>query len=92
MSDITESSVNLHWTPPSDDGGSEITDYIIEKKDRFSSRWSKVDVVPGDQTELKVTGLKEGDEYQFRVTPKNKAGEGKPSPPVSATPKSLFGK
>lgn len=82
----------MKWSPPKEDGGSEITDYIIERKDRFSPRWSKVDEVPGDQTELTVSRLKEGDEYQFRVTPKNKAGPGKASDDVTFTAKSPYSK
>lgn len=89
---VTEGSASLKWAPPKDDGGSDITDYIIEKKDKFSPRWSKVAEVPADQTEVTVDKLKEGEEYQFRVTPKNKAGEGRPSSPVTATPKAPYSK
>lgn len=92
VEDITADSVNLAWSPPKEDGGADITDYIIEKKDKFSPRWTKVDKVPSDQTNLKIGKLKEGDEYEFRVIPVNKAGEGKPSPPASATPKAPYGK
>lgn len=88
----TADSVDLSWSPPDDDGGSDITDYIIEKKEKFKPRWTQVAKVPGDQTELLVDKLKEGDEYQFRVTPVNKAGEGRPSSPVTATPKAPYGK
>lgn len=90
--DITSDSATLKWAPPKDNGGSDITDYIIEKKDRFSPRWTTVEEVPGDQTELVVKKLKEGDEYQFRVTPKNKAGVGKPSESVTVTPKAPYSK
>lgn len=89
---VTADSATLQWSPPKDDGGSEITDYVIEKKDKFSPRWNKVAEVPADQTALKVDKLKEGDEYQFRVTPKNKAGEGGPSSPVTAVPKAPYSK
>lgn len=91
MDDLDESSVTLAWDKPDSDGGSDITDYIIEKKDKFSPRWSKVAQVPGDQTNLKVDKLKKGDDYEFRVTPVNKAGEGRPSSPVAATPKAPYG-
>lgn len=88
----TADSVDLSWSPPDDDGGSDITDYIIEKKEKFSPRWTEVAKVPSDQTELLVDDLKEGDDYQFRVTPVNKAGKGRPSSPVTATPKAPYGK
>lgn len=91
VEEVTESSATLSWSPPLSDGGSPITGYDIQKKDRFSPRWTTTGNVPGDVTEFKATGLKEGDEIQFRVVPKNKAGEGKPSSPVTVTPKSQFG-
>ena len=71
--------MTLSWTPPDSDGGAPITKYILEKKEAFSSRWSEVTKVTS--TEFKVTGLKEGSEYQFRVSAENKAGVGKPSEP-----------
>lgn len=33
--------VELQWTKPEKDGGSPITGYIIEYKDKFSKDWSK---------------------------------------------------
>lgn len=40
--DITATSANLSWQAPVDNGGSPITNYLIEKKQPQSSRWSKV--------------------------------------------------
>ena len=71
--------MTLSWTAPDSDGGSPITSYVLEKKEPFSSRWTEVTTV--SSTEFKVTGLKEGSEYQFRVSAENKAGVGKPSEP-----------
>lgn len=41
----------------------------------------QVMTVPADQTQATVGNLKEGEEYQFRVVAKNKAGPGEPSDP-----------
>ena len=69
----------LNWSPPKSDGGSPITGYVIEKKDKFGTRWSRVNPEPVKETNYKVTGLTQGEEYQFRIVAENKAGPGKPS-------------
>jgi hypothetical protein len=39
---VTKSSCTLHWRPPKDDGGSEITHYSVEKLDTENMRWVPV--------------------------------------------------
>ena len=41
-------SLTLYWNPPKDNGGSEITNYIVEKKEASSSTWSKVSTILSD--------------------------------------------
>ena len=72
-------SVDLKWAPPATDGGSPITKYIIEKKEKFCMNWEKATEVLGDKTEVKVMDLKEKSEYQFRVIAVNAAGPSEPS-------------
>jgi hypothetical protein len=36
VSDITPETCSLSWRPPLDDGGSPITNYVVEKLDPFS--------------------------------------------------------
>nr|XP_006823014.1 PREDICTED: titin-like [Saccoglossus kowalevskii] len=84
--DITKvegSSITLLWTPPKDDGGSPVTGYSIERKEKFSSRWVKDSAMPVTDTIYKSTGLTEGTDYEFRIVAENKAGEGKPSFPAT---------
>lgn len=80
--DWDKDHVDLKWKPPEKDGGSPITDYQIEYKDKFSPEWSKGPKVPGDQTHCRVKDLKENMAYQFRVIAINKAGPSEPSDPT----------
>ena len=82
ISNPQPNSLTLTWSPPEFDGGAEITNYIIEKKDKFSTWWTKVNITQVRATHFDVTGLIEGTDYEFRVTAENKAGAGKPSNPT----------
>ena len=42
VSDITPESCVLSWNPPKDDGNSPVNNYIVEKKDKKSGRWTPV--------------------------------------------------
>ena len=82
ITSFDKTEMTLTWSAPDFDGGSPITNYVLEKKEPFSSRWSEV--TKTSSLEYKVTGLKEGSEYQFRVSAENKAGVGKPSEPTES--------
>ncbi|PSN48991.1 hypothetical protein C0J52_03867 [Blattella germanica] len=89
--DWDKDHVDLKWTPPKDDGGSPITGYIVEKKDKYG-QWEKALEVPAGQTTATVPDLIEGQPYEFRVKAVNKAGPGEPSdatPTIIAKPRNL---
>ena len=87
---VRRDSVTLEWEPPEHDGGSELTGYLIEKRDIRKDRWSFVHKVPHTQRQFEVGGLLTGQEYMFRVRPVNRMGLGEaiqPEEPVKvATP------
>lgn len=73
ISDVTKDGCKVAWRPPKDDGGSEITGYVVEKKDAETGKW-----VPVGETinpHLRADKLIEGHEYNFRVKAVNKEGE-----------------
>lgn len=76
-----KSSVALKWTPPTADGGAPVS-YIIEFRKSGSAAWRRANSVPVQETNFSVTGLTEGEEYEFKVTAENKAGLG-PSSEIS---------
>lgn len=71
VTNITNSSVSLSWDKPEYDGGAKITGYIVERKELPDSCWLKCNFTNLLDTFLEVTGLTEGEQYDFRVIAKN---------------------
>ncbi|KAH9498302.1 hypothetical protein Btru_006487 [Bulinus truncatus] len=91
VKDIEKTSVTLTWQPPTDDGGSPLTGYVIEKKDMTRPTWTKVEKVSPDKTTFSVQNLLEGSDYQFRVSAENKHGASEPlATDTAVKPKSKF--
>ena len=74
---LTQDHCILSWKPPSDDGGSKITNYHIKKREKKTGNWVSVTSVNGYEDTCKVPGLKIGLEYYFSVCAENKMGIGK---------------
>ncbi|XP_026558631.1 myomesin-3 isoform X1 [Pseudonaja textilis] len=77
--DVNKNSLILSWVPPSDNGGSPIIGYYIERCEMGTEEW-----VPYNDQLVKtcrspVLGLTEGKSYQFRVKAVNCAGISNPS-------------
>lgn len=77
--DWDKDHVDLKWTPPASDGGSPITGYVIEKREKGTGKWIKAAEVPPDDCKGTVPNLDENTEYEFRVRAVNAAGPGEPS-------------
>uniref|UniRef100_A0A3Q3GGW5 Titin n=1 Tax=Labrus bergylta TaxID=56723 RepID=A0A3Q3GGW5_9LABR len=71
---VTRHSVKLRWTPPTYDGGSLVTGYVVEKRDLPEGKWMKASFANVIEHEFTVTGLAEESKYDFRVIARNAAG------------------
>ena len=78
VSATTRSTASIQWKEPKDDGGSPLKNYLIEKRQEGSERWSRVDKVTADITSYCVQNLIEGNEYYFRVSAENAIGMSEP--------------
>ena len=75
----TGGTINIAWTVPASDGGSTITDYIVEYSIEGSGRWATFADGTSTATSATVTGLIAGNAYEFRITAKNIIGNSLPS-------------
>jgi len=87
--------VPLTWNVPSDDGGSAITNYIIQYNTTGTAPWSNQVTTPSSSTSYTITGLTNGTTYYFQVAAVNTyCNSGGPpsgyfSTTASATPATL---
>ncbi|ERL88522.1 hypothetical protein D910_05908 [Dendroctonus ponderosae] len=79
IKDLTSRSATLTWEPPENDGGSEITGYVIEKKLEFMPKWEKVYTLEAFTLEYTLENLKEKSDYIFRVYAENAIGLSAPA-------------
>ena len=83
-----DTEVSLTWATPSNNGGSPITDYIIEYSDDAGSNWIIFEDGTSTTTSVIIPSLLNGVEYTFRVAAVNSSGTGSTSS-TTATPSSL---
>lgn len=81
----------LSWEPPLEDGGSDITNYVIDKRETSRPNWAQV-TANVQATNCSVEKLIEGHEYQFRIAAENKYGVGDPILTESVIAKNPYGK
>lgn len=79
---VNKDCIFVAWDRPDNDGGSPITGYAIERKERNSLLWVKANDTAVRSTEYPCIGMIEGLEYTFRISALNRAGSSKPSKPT----------
>ncbi|HEU5488488.1 MAG TPA: fibronectin type III domain-containing protein [Candidatus Nitrosotalea sp.] len=83
---VSSSEIDLSWTAPSNDGGSAITGYDIERSTDSGSTWNTLVANTGSSsTAYSDTGLTPSTAYTYRVSAINSVGNSSPSNTASAT-------
>ncbi|KAM6399057.1 immunoglobulin-like and fibronectin type III domain-containing protein 1 [Rhynochetos jubatus] len=80
-------TITISWKAPHKTGSSRIVGYIVQKRKKGTVTWLPVNNMPIADKKLKMTNLKKGLQYEFRVAAVNAAGIGdasEPSQPVFA--------
>ena len=81
-----DSSASLSWAPPTNDGGSAVSDFVVQFATSASGPWTTFADATSATNSAVVTGLTNGTTYLFRVSAVNAAGSGAVSSLASATP------
>lgn len=77
--EIRSDHITVKWKKPKDDGGSDITGYVLEKMDMDTGRWIPAgEAGPHEPHTFTFNGLSPKKKYKFRVKAVNKEGESEP--------------
>uniref|UniRef100_A0A3P8SRY5 Titin n=1 Tax=Amphiprion percula TaxID=161767 RepID=A0A3P8SRY5_AMPPE len=79
VTSVTSEAMTICWERPVSDGGSSISGYVIEKREKTGLRWCRVNKKPVYDLRVKASHLREGCEYEYRVFAENAAGLSAPS-------------
>ena len=83
---VSSSQINLNWIAPSNNGGSSITGYKIERSQDGGSTWNTlVSNTGSSSTTYSDTGLQSSATYTYRVSSINGIGTDSPSNTAQAT-------
>ena len=72
---LSSDSCKLNWFFPENDGGSPISNYIIEKREADHKAWTSLSFIASRQNAV-AHGLTTGESYFFRVAAENAIGMG----------------
>lgn len=83
--DWTENAITVKWSPPDSDGGSPITGYVIEYKEKIASQWKSFVESEPKKLQAVLPDLRTGAAYVCRIRARNREGDSEPS--VETPPK-----
>lgn len=73
--DTADGEVSLAWEEPENDGGSKVISYVVERRDVKRKTWTLA-TDHSESPEYTVTGLQKDSFYFFRVSARNRVGNG----------------
>jgi titin len=81
VKDRSKDFIDLVWSSPETDGGTDIRQYVIEKCDvtRGIGPWMVCGTASPSENYFRASKLFPGNAYQFRVSAENRVGSGQPA-------------
>jgi len=78
VEEVRSDHVTVKWNAPEDNGGTDITGYVLEKMDLDTGRWIPAGETSPNEKVFTFSGLTPKKKYKFRVKAVNKEGESEP--------------
>uniref|UniRef100_A0AAY5ELP7 Titin n=1 Tax=Electrophorus electricus TaxID=8005 RepID=A0AAY5ELP7_ELEEL len=79
IEEISANYVVISWEPPVYTGGCQLNNYVVEKRDTTTTNWQTVSATIA-RTTIKISKLRTGEEYSFRIVAMNDKGKSDPKP------------
>ena len=84
ISDLTDETCRLDWTPCASNGGSPIVGFNVYRKKSGNSNYVKINNIPVKRHNYLIRRLVDGASYQLQVRAINAVGESEPSQPTAS--------
>ncbi len=81
VENVLDEAIILSWKPPLFDGGSYVTNYLVEKRELPGGEW--ISCTKTRYTYNTIENLKSKHTYEFRVSAENKHGMSRPCEPTA---------
>ena len=75
VDNVTNSSADLSWRKPANNGGLPITGYVIDYRVASRNFWTNATTIKADARTFTITKLMEETDYHFRVAAINDEGQ-----------------
>ncbi|XP_072288403.1 immunoglobulin-like and fibronectin type III domain-containing protein 1 isoform X2 [Eucyclogobius newberryi] len=72
--ETTSTVIEIKWNPPKDNGGLEVTHYLIERQPTRQTSWTKLGDVSADKTTFRDRNVTHGKLYNYRIYAENPEG------------------
>ncbi|KAM9813446.1 immunoglobulin-like and fibronectin type III domain-containing protein 1 [Neosynchiropus ocellatus] len=72
--ETTSSVIEIKWSPPTDDGGAAVTNYIIERQQAGQCLWTKLGDVSAEKLTFRDRNVTHGKKYNYRIYAENSEG------------------
>ena len=79
--DADKNFIKIGWKPPTNNSGSQITGYDVERSDLLGGRWITITSKPVSGTNYKNGQVEDGQRYEYNIRAYNAAGGGPHSDP-----------